>query len=242
MNQEAKTIRQLYTEESLSLREISRRLNRNHHYVARRLTEAGIKVARRNTPRKMVVGIQSTRLVYNKVCGVCQRVYQTTKTDQQFCSHTCRGIAVHMGLISRRDAVEIILATCPECGEDFTYPAYWPHKYCRRRCFELAHSKRMGGKGNPAYKNGSSYNKACFRGETWDIIRQCIYERDNYICQSCGVKCIAKSASTPETTHLIIQCHHIKPYEGPEDNADSNLLTLCLACHLTLHNYTNKRR
>lgn len=45
--------------------------------------------------------------------------------------------------------------TCAECGSDKPSPAaHRKGKYCSRACFAVAHSRRMSGENNPAYRHG----------------------------------------------------------------------------------------
>ena len=91
----------------------------------------------------------------------------------------------------------------------------------------------MLGKNNPAYKNGSSYNKISWRGNDWETLRKEVYIRDNYICQDCGIKCESKKSY--KNSDNIIQCHHIENYKYNKNNDKTNLVTLCLKCHLKKH-------
>lgn len=97
----------------------------------------------------------------------------------------------------------------------------------------------MARKGKPAWNRGiSAYwlkgNKSNFwkggitpesqkRMNTigWNIIRKKIYARDNWTCQICKKHC-----------HSDIQCHHIIPYRITKDDTESNLITLCVSCHI----------
>lgn len=63
-------------------------------------------------------------------------------------------------------------------------------------------------------------------GDNWKEIRKEIYERDNWTCQNCGIKCTNKLGKT------MIQCHHIKQWRQSKDNSMENLITLCLSCHM----------
>jgi hypothetical protein len=65
------------------------------------------------------------------------------------------------------------------------------------------------------YLDGSSLK----RGSDWKWIKRKIKERDNYICQSCGV------------INKILQIHHIVPWETVRENHPLNLITLCISCH-----------
>ena len=64
-------------------------------------------------------------------------------------------------------------------------------------------------------------------GENWIEIRKIIYERDNWTCQICGVKCGTKRNGER------IQCHHIDC--DRLNNDSSNLVTLCASCHIKIH-------
>lgn len=59
----------------------------------------------------------------------------------------------------------------------------------------------------------------------WDLIRKQVYQRDNWICQICGVHCNNKGGNK-------IQCHHIIPYRISQDDSEGNLITLCFTCHM----------
>lgn len=91
----------------------------------------------------------------------------------------------------------------------------------------------MAGDKNPAFKDGNSYKKRGYRGEGWDRIRIEVYKRDKYRCVDCGTRCQSKRDYTD--SDKLIQCHHIEPYNGSNNNLE-NLITLCLKCHLKKHN------
>jgi len=122
---------------------------------------------------------------------------------------------------------------CEVCQKEYVYRKK-TQQYCSRKCYEIALKQRMLGKNNPAYKNGSSYNKRCWRGNDWETLRQEIYKRDKFICQDCGVRCIGKR-DYKQDSGKVIQCHHIENYKINNNNNLNNLITLCLKCHLTRH-------
>jgi 5-methylcytosine-specific restriction enzyme A len=66
-------------------------------------------------------------------------------------------------------------------------------------------------------------------GKKWNRLRHIVFNRDNYICQECGIKC---DRSTPSRTP---NCHHIIPLGKGGTNHYSNLITLCRRCHKKLH-------
>lgn len=89
----------------------------------------------------------------------------------------------------------------------------------------------MAGSENPAYKDGGAADKRCYRGPHWGRVRRQVYERDNYTCQRCGVKCVSRNDYDGTNGGEIIQAHHINGYESSEDNDLSELITLCASCH-----------
>lgn len=176
------------------------------------------------------------------VCGIVfhKKVYKNVQAV--YCSQSCAYKGRSTGVTKRvvkipynidRTPSEWRYKICEICGENYIANKR-TQKYCCRKCFELSHKDRMMGDGNPAYINGSSYNKRCFRGNDWDTIRANVYKRDNYTCQKCGTKCVGKK--TTNNNYNIIQCHHIEKYNG-NNNTELNLITLCLKCHLEAHKY-----
>jgi hypothetical protein len=100
-----------------------------------------------------------------------------------------------------------------------------------REKISIAASKRIGklnpnfgnhklkGKNNPGYIHGQAQ-----RGYSYEfrIIRNKIRKRDNSQCQYCGLL---------EANHKRELCVHHIDY-NKENNTDSNLITLCIPCHL----------
>ena len=67
------------------------------------------------------------------------------------------------------------------------------------------------------------------RGEKYDEynVRQYVFKRDNYTCQCCG-------AHPTEKKPVKLQVHHLESRKVG-GNTPGNLITLCKACHKTLH-------
>jgi 5-methylcytosine-specific restriction endonuclease McrA len=128
---------------------------------------------------------------------------------------------------------------CNTCGNDYKARKR-NNRYCSRECFELAHKENMRGESNPSYIDGRSYKSTYNAGSEWHEIRVEVYKRDDYTCQSCGIKCVSKSTTMqyPNLSTRIIQCHHIEPYAMSQDNSLDNLITLCISCHRSIHNAT----
>lgn len=167
---------------------------------------------------------------YKKVYKKCQAIY---------CSQGCAYKGRSLGLTKRHitkpyNCYRKQPIVCPICQDEFIARKY-KQKYCSRHCFEIAHKNNMLGAKNPAYKNGSSYNKRSWRGDDWDTIRQGVYKRDDFKCRDCGTDCISRRDLTKANSHKLIQCHHIQDYKSKADNALQNLITLCVICHMKRH-------
>lgn len=98
----------------------------------------------------------------------------------------------------------------------------YERRYALERRHRLGISKRYmwesKATGRKVYKrDGKIY------GEGWPEIRKTIYERDNWVCQECGIKCRCHGDMDK------IQCHHID-YNVCNNNPN-NLVTLCASCH-----------
>lgn len=179
------------------------------------------------------------------ICPVCRKEFEKKvykKCQAVYCSQKCAYRGRSLGITKRKikkpyNCYRKPKKICLTCNNKFIYKTK-KQKYCSRKCFEVAHKQNMIGDKNPAYKNGSSYNKRCWRGNDWDTLRKEIYKRDNFICQDCGIKCVAKMKKN--NGYNIIQCHHIENYKIKKNNNKNNLITLCLMCHLKRHNQKGK--
>lgn len=89
----------------------------------------------------------------------------------------------------------------------------------------------MSGKNNPAYIDGNSKERRCWRGSNWERIRRKVYERDDNVCQICGTRCISKNEYDGTNGSKIRQCHHKEKYEENHNNNLDNLITICASCH-----------
>lgn len=74
-----------------------------------------------------------------------------------------------------------------------------------------------------------SYSKKFYKTTEWIKKREEILKRDNYECQHCKLK--------GKVTNKKLTVHHIKHYRDEPSLAltDSNLITLCGACHNKEH-------
>lgn len=176
-------------------------------------------------------------------CPICKKEFEKhiyKKCHAVYCSQVCaykgRSLGYSKRIIKKPyNCKRKPPRNCEICQNEYIYRKK-TQKYCSRKCYEISLKQRMLGKNNPAYKNGSSYKKRCWRGNDWETLRQDIYKRDNFICKDCGIKCVSKR-DYKQDSNRIIQCHHIENYNFRKNNNKNNLITLCLRCHLTRHKY-----
>jgi len=125
----------------------------------------------------------------------------------------------------RYNSVEL---ECEVCNESFTR---WPSQvekydrhFCSNECKNIGHRGEFAGEDNPAWAGGYEYP---YVGETWKEARRKVVERDNDVCQRCGVE------APPDET---LDAHHITPIKEFDDPFDShsvdNLIQLCRSCHM----------
>lgn len=69
--------------------------------------------------------------------------------------------------------------------------------------------------------------------ENWESIRQRILKRDNYTCQRCKTYFGNRRS--------MLRVHHKVPLSRGGSSRDSNLVTLCSACHREEHPHLKQR-
>jgi 5-methylcytosine-specific restriction endonuclease McrA len=169
---------------------------------------------------------------HERECPVCLVKFNCSKgSKKRFCSPACsyaaRGIVLVKRVARRPYRTEarkddIIPEICCICKCLFIKRSRKKkQRHCSVKCYNVTKSRRMSGRKNYFYKNGGAKKKTSYRGEGWGETRRRVYERDNWSCAICGVKCGKKK----------IQCHHIVPFRISKDNSDENLITLCISCH-----------
>lgn len=129
-----------------------------------------------------------------------------------------------------------IRVECRVCHNLFQRSKYTKAKdtICRS-----CHCKGMNKPGaeHPAWKGGVrnwldgkfNYDHAGFH---WKKERLVCLERDQYTCQSCGMK---------KNNGCKIIPHHIVPYEQSYSHAATNLIALCSGCHWYVHQFLIER-
>jgi len=97
-------------------------------------------------------------------------------------------------------------------------------QFCGTDCKNAYHSERMEGEGNPRWLGGTTK----YRGADWKEVRRRVLERDNYLCQDCGLP----QEISLFRDGLALQVHHEVPYRDNPVNEMDNLVTLCVRCHM----------
>lgn len=192
----------------------------------------------------ILVGRKNSKEKTEVKCKVCGKDFFKLKSlmkngKSKFCSKICAYRAMTLGITKHiitkpYNCKRKQSRRCLICNKEFIYRNK-KQKYCSHGCFETAHKIVMMGKNNPSYIDGRSYNRRCFRGNEWSLLRKEIYERDKYICQDCRILCIGKRDADKNNSNRIIQCHHINGYKDSSDNKKEYLITLCLKCHTARH-------
>ena len=104
--------------------------------------------------------------------------------------------------------------------------------YCNFECMAKDYERRFSGENSPTWKGGKRHYKG-----GWLKARDKARERDNYICQICGI--------TEEEQGFQMDVHHIVNYRLFEDKKEannlSNLVCLCHKCHRFVHSNLNTK-
>ena len=69
--------------------------------------------------------------------------------------------------------------------------------------------------------------------DDWDTRRKRVYRRDEYSCNNCARE------GGPHGDHEL-HAHHIVPIASGGTHNETNLVTLCKACHRSIHNKNYK--
>lgn len=180
---------------------------------------------------------------YN-TCKFCKRHFRvilsrTKRGWGKFCSRKCRG---GWSSINKRGGENpnwkggkrrIICKTCNKVFSAFPCRIEKERqKFCSRKCYgkwwkgyirpQISFVGRWGGSDNPNWRGGVSKTyKLRLTKRSWFFIRQAVYRRDHWTCQSCG----------KQSGENRIAAHHIIPYRVSFDDSMENLITLCYSCH-----------
>jgi len=148
--------------------------------------------------------------------------------------------------------IETICYTCKKKFKIYPYKLKYKRNYCSNHCRQQSPYKRkissermkkinydnnfrelLKGSGSGFQKGqkpwnwngGHSKNRKYQQKEWFDLIKKC-YKRDNYTCQICN-----KKGGQLNAHHMVFWS------ENPEKAFDiNNLITLCIPCHMKIHN------
>lgn len=155
-----------------------------------------------------------------QVCGTRFEVERGRETTAKYCSFACSGKS-HATNDNR---------LCIHCGREFKI--WSPRKGTARFCSRKCRGKHYSGQNSPWWKTG---NRRYYYGPNWKEQREACRERDKHTCRHCGRK--------HRKGERLFDVHHIRPFitfgykRGEnesylEANELTNLITLCLPCHM----------
>lgn len=152
-----------------------------------------------------------------KQCAVCRTFFDVcvSRTSAKYCSKACW---------NRRGSAT---TKCQQCGSQYTDYRSNGSRFCSKSCYSAWQGQNVRGVNHPSWKGGSSAHYR--RGFDWKEKAAKARERDDYVCQRCG---IFQSQFTG--TRKLLDVHHIIPYSVSQSNRLSNLISLCRRCHIAL--------
>jgi len=169
-----------------------------------------IKCAKADLCKKCRIAKQKAETIPQKYCPDCNKPIRRESTYCLKCSNLHRGTDVYQTeryiyVRKRRKQSE-----CLDCGKIISTGG----KYCQSCC--------QKGERNHSYVNGTSGNYSAYPEDFTVELREQIRKRDKYVCKHCG--------GDDKELGRNLSIHHI---DYDKDNNDpSNLITLCVSCHM----------
>lgn len=156
--------------------------------------------------------------------------YKRNGKDRKFCSKECSYDYHRKNFVSSEVKVE-----CDNCKKTIyrTKGHIKERNYCSYECMGEHYSKEglFSGENSGTWSGG----KKNYYGENWRDMRRKCRERDNYICQDCGVE--------EHDYGMELSVHHLIPFtifdNYKEANKLDNLISLCEPCHRIRHSGDN---
>ena len=144
---------------------------------------------------------------FQERCEPCQVFYRNTrqKTYRKTCK-TCDTIFVTLTHRKTECPTCAAVSVCKCCGDKFEKTSYQNTYFCSERCRNV-------------------YKSELYFGGNYIAT----LERDSYSCRKCGSK------NHPHVHHIDFSGRFKKTEPEKCNNNLDNLLTLCNACHQTLH-------
>lgn len=152
-----------------------------------------------------------------KTCLFCEGKYKGK--GEFYCSQKCMGL-------HKRNRLE---TNCAICGKDIARPHIYlgTDRFCSKTCADIAHAKRIKGKGNPNWKGGIA-------NLPWGVefnqeLKKDIRKRDKNKCRLCD----KKEVDLIKIKGCGLNVHHID--YNKNNNKPENLISLCNSCHGMTH-------
>ena len=143
------------------------------------------------------------------------------------------GVGKKISLAKKGKYRNRIKVKCENCGKEFLRMRSRIHTriFCSKKCS----NKKLRRKEHSCWKGGISRNAHSLTNPQYKKWRAQVFQRDNWICQTCRAK-------SSEGNPVYLEAHHIKSwakYFNLRFKID-NGITLCYNCHKLATNYTKK--
>ena len=117
--------------------------------------------------------------------------------------------------------IKTIQVKCPKCKE-------WQFK--SKKCSECG----FNFKDEHLEKDKTEYRSepSTWREKIKDSVKKIIFEKDEYICQYCGIWCYESYIQNKKSLTI----DHLIPFSENGSNEIDNLITCCRECNLIKHN------
>jgi 5-methylcytosine-specific restriction endonuclease McrA len=205
---DASTLRRLYVDEKKSLAEIGRLYEVHRNQVRRWLLRAAIPTRSIGEANALTAGRRHMTEEHIAKLRANAAVARSKITEE-----------------SRKKQAQAQIGRTPwNKGKPWSDEV--KAKFRERRStdeYRRAASERQRGENGPNWQGGVSKPRSPQDWE-WRKRRAECYERDNWTCRDCGVKCGSKGPRR-------IQAHHVIPRRNGGGDELENLLTLCASCH-----------
>lgn len=118
----------------------------------------------------------------------------------------------------------------PNKGDKWSEETRAKHAYRQTPEYREARAAERRGELNPRWKGGTTEEDRRLTSWQWRLRRREVYERDKWLCQDCGCKCLGSKDSKAHPKRKI-QAHHVVSRRNGGSDDLENLVTLCMSCH-----------
>lgn len=208
---DSNTLERLYVVEQKSLAEIGRLYGVHKNQVHRWLVRASISTRSRSEGISLAWKGPSEAQRKASVSNVAKARAGRTPESARLQSLAMKG------------------RTPPNKGVPWSDETRAKHAYRQSNEYREVQAVRQRGELGHNWQGGKT-SESTLQGWPWRRRRQECYERDRWICQDCGCKCLA-TRDAKQYPKRKIQAHHlVSRRDGGTDDL-SNLITLCMSCH-----------